>query len=104
MNPQIIAQLVAALPDNVLQQALTLKQQGGGAGMGAPGQDPLSGLGMDDPENAPKSWKDITIDQLGDQRPPLADKDFLVPKQGLQALDGMPTDQGAPEYGSPGGF
>lgn len=108
MNDSLIAQLIAQLPDSVVTQALAIKQQGGaGGGLGGQaGGDPLSGLAAD-PENAPKNWNDLQIQTLGDQRPPLTDKSFLVPKQN-DALGqiglGAPHDDGSGAYAAPGGF
>lgn len=101
-NDQFLIQLVAALPDDIWQQAMSVKQSGG-QGMGAAGGE-LAGLGLDDPANGPKSWNDLQIETLGSERPPLADKDFLIPKQGLRQATAMPHDDAAGAYDAPGGF
>jgi len=64
----------------------------------------LDGLMLDgeDPENVVKSWGDLKIEKGNDERPKLADKNFLIKKDTLQTLGrGMPIDSGEGAYDGP---
>ena len=76
-------------------------QMGGGGAL-----DCLT-LGGEDPDNMVKSWGELKIEKGNDDRPKLADKDFLLKKDTLQTLGrGMPMDSGEGAYdaGIPGSF
>jgi len=72
--------------------------------MDMPGGGALDGLtlGGEDPDNMVKSWGDLKIEKGNDERPALADKNFLIKKDTLQTLGrGMPTDTGEGAYDGP---
>lgn len=103
MNRDILLKILSAMPDQMLLKALEVN----GLKVDRSGADSdLAALSADqDPDNKIKGWSSLTMAKGQDDRPSLADKNFIVEKQKPNVLPGgMPIDVAEEAYSAPGGF
>jgi hypothetical protein len=99
-------QFLSQMPDQAVLQAFHVAT-GASPQMTSPQNPMMAGLSADDPANQVKGWSELTFDQGPDDRPALADKDYMIQKlaadqqmqQPRMQMGGMPTDQAETAYG-----
>jgi hypothetical protein len=116
---EMMLKVLGAMPDAQIMQALAAvqgQQIPGGMDMELGAQPPAMGehVGLTDPvmkglsydadKDGVQGWSKVKIQRGQDDRPELADKKFMIPKQGLGQLGAPPQGDGSDPYGAPGGM
>jgi hypothetical protein len=99
MDREMLLKLIGALPDNAIMQALSQH----GINVSSP-KGTATGLHegfMPDPNNKVKGWSGINLVRGKDERPKLADKDYIIEKLGLNEGQTMPGDGAGTQYARP---
>lgn len=90
IDRNMLLKLMGALPDDTILKALQAQ--------GIHIKEPVDHLAGMDPNNMVQGWSGINIARGPDNRPRMADKNYLIEKLALNEGQEMPHDS------SPGGF
>lgn len=101
MDKEMLMKMLGSLSPEMLMDALSMKIKGGGAhSNGGPGGKDMS-MFEPDPDNKVKGWSGISLVKGADDRPKLADKDYVIQKLGLGSGNEMPHDASGGGYARP---
>lgn len=92
MDKQMLLQMISALPDDQILKMLSMGMKGGGIN-GGPGGHDMSQWAPD-PSNKLQGMSGINIMRGPEDRPKIADKDYIIKKLALGSGQEMPHDEG----------